>query len=118
MLRIFYGGITDIGLVRSNNEDAYHIDTVARYCLVADGMGGAAAGETASCIFAQSAQDILGSDIYNHSITDNDITVKIRLAFQTANDRILTHVARNPQDAGMGRDRKSPVQGGRCLRRV
>ena len=41
-------GITDIGLTRQNNEDAYLIDDDTRLFLVSDGMGGHQAGEVAS----------------------------------------------------------------------
>ena len=39
-------GRTDVGQVRTNNEDALFID--GPLLIVADGMGGAAAGEVAS----------------------------------------------------------------------
>ncbi len=41
-------GITDTGLTRQNNEDAYLIDDETRLFLVSDGMGGHQAGEVAS----------------------------------------------------------------------
>ena len=45
-------GQTDIGLKRENNEDVFLLDSDLGYCLTADGLGGAAAGELASKIFA------------------------------------------------------------------
>jgi protein phosphatase len=41
---------TDTGLVRTNNEDSYFTDAEGRLAIVADGMGGHAAGEVASKI--------------------------------------------------------------------
>ena len=41
-------GKTDTGLQRSNNEDSFHIDLANGLFIVADGMGGHAAGEVAS----------------------------------------------------------------------
>ena len=59
----FYGR-TDMGLVRPNNEDALLADSQAKFCLVADGMGGAAAGETASQIFVQTTGEIFNGDLF------------------------------------------------------
>ena len=53
MTQINYCGKTDRGLKRANNEDAFTISPELGFALVADGMGGAAAGEVASAIFAQ-----------------------------------------------------------------
>ncbi len=41
-------GVTDTGLIRDNNEDAFSVDVGAGYFFVADGMGGLDAGEVAS----------------------------------------------------------------------
>ena len=41
-------GLSDVGCVRSNNEDCYRIENDLGLYLLADGMGGANAGERAS----------------------------------------------------------------------
>ena len=41
-------GISDVGCVRASNEDAYILDPELGLFVVADGMGGAQAGEMAS----------------------------------------------------------------------
>jgi PPM family protein phosphatase len=92
-------GKTDTGLKRSNNEDVFYIDSQRGFCLVADGMGGAAAGELASFIFAECTREIFSkvSDRFKSEATE-----LVQTAFQTANKRILDHVRENPSHKGMG----------------
>ena len=99
MIKIEFLGLTDVGLVRTNNEDAYLINTSANYCLVADGMGGAAAGETASWIFSQTASEIFADQ---YAVNEKEAVERVQRAFRLANDRILEHVTQNPQHEGMG----------------
>lgn len=99
MHNIEFVGITDIGLVRPNNEDTYLLNADLGYCLVADGMGGAAAGEKASQIFAQTAAEIFKGKKKSSEQAAVDC---VQSAFKQANDRILEHVARHPEHRGMG----------------
>ena len=46
MLRFSGAGVSDVGLVRSDNEDSAFVGPYV--AVVADGVGGAAAGEVAS----------------------------------------------------------------------
>ena len=45
---IHWAGLTDIGKVRQENQDAFYGDTEMNVFMVSDGMGGAAAGRLAS----------------------------------------------------------------------
>ena len=99
MLNLLLIGKTDVGLVRSNNEDTFIVNNQAGYCLVADGMGGAAAGETASRIFAQTAEEIFAA---NMPVDEQAIIESVQSTFRQANDRILAHVAKWPEHQGMG----------------
>ena len=92
-------GKTDIGLKRSNNEDVFYMDSERTFCLVADGMGGAAAGELASLIFADSVREIFEK---SSGRSEADLTQLVKASFKTANKRILDHIRDNPNHNGMG----------------
>jgi len=96
---IIFHGATDVGNVRNNNEDVFYICDECHYCLVADGMGGAAAGEVASRIFAETAKAVFAG--HDGSSEENTIA-RVQTTFKLANDKILKHVERNPQNKGMG----------------
>jgi len=92
-------GQTDIGLKRANNEDAFILNPELDFCLTADGMGGAAAGELASKIFADTAQEIFEGH------TDRcrkEVLYRVQEAFRVANQKILEHVVQNTSYKGMG----------------
>jgi protein phosphatase len=88
-----------MGNVRSNNEAEVYIRADCHFCLVADGMGGAAAGEVASRIFAETAKAVFAG---HDGASEENTIARVQTAFKLANDKILKHVERNPQDKGMG----------------
>ena len=92
-------GKTDVGLIRNNNEDTFVINNNANFCLVADGMGGAAAGEMASQIFAQTADEVFSGYA---SESEQAAIDRVQATFRMANDRILAHAAQFPEHQGMG----------------
>ncbi len=89
-------GVTDPGCVRSNNEDYFLIAPSIGLYLVADGMGGAQAGEHASKIAAETVRDVVTSA--NHS-ANGEALVK---AFEEANRRVMDKAANDPSMEGMG----------------
>lgn len=91
-------GKSDVGLKRSHNEDAFVTGDESGLAVVADGMGGAAAGEVASRIFIETAAEVL-----SRKRSSEKETVKwVQHAFRLANTRILDYARANPQCRGMG----------------
>jgi PPM family protein phosphatase len=97
-MKCFFTGLTDPGLVRSVNQDAYYIDPVGRFFVVADGMGGHAGGQEASRIAAQTIQSYLGE----HWDAPDSSHVLLEKAFLEANRAILADQMGNPERADMG----------------
>ena len=75
-------GLTDTGCVRANNEDCYLIDPDLGLYLLADGMGGAKAGERASELAVQTIARIFSET------SQRDAQALLR-AVETANNRVL-----------------------------
>ncbi|MCP4627875.1 MAG: Stp1/IreP family PP2C-type Ser/Thr phosphatase [bacterium] len=99
MPKIEFFGKTDVGLKRTNNEDDFVISPELGFCLAADGMGGAAAGELASRFFAESATEVFsGAD----RRTERETLDLVQKAFSFANKRILDHVKESVHHKGMG----------------
>ncbi len=96
--KIFFGK-TDIGLKRKNNEDVFVVSPELDFCLTADGMGGAAAGELASKIFADTTQGIFTG---NSDRSQKEVLYRIQEAFRAANAKILENVIQNTSHKGMG----------------
>jgi protein phosphatase len=99
MHKKIFTGKTDVGLKRKNNEDVFVINPEQDFCLAADGMGGAAAGEIASKIFADTTQDIFAE---NTERSQKEVLYRIQKAFGAANEKILAHVIENIGHKGMG----------------
>ena len=99
MPHIAYFGKSDVGLKRANNEDAFLLRPDLGFCLVADGMGGAAAGELASGIFTETALEVFSKTVSRREKETLDLVQK---AFAWANERVLDHVKDNPEHKGMG----------------
>jgi serine/threonine protein phosphatase PrpC len=51
--------VTDVGVVREHNEDSAHMASSAGFFIVADGMGGHAAGEVASAMAVETVKKTL-----------------------------------------------------------
>lgn len=89
-------GVTDPGCIRSNNEDYFLIAPKVGLYVVADGMGGAQAGEHASKLAAETVREVVMEA--NHSVNSSTLLK----AFEEANRRVMDKAARDPNMEGMG----------------
>ena len=97
-MHIRYGFQTDQGKSRNSNEDSYTASPAKKLFLVADGMGGHAAGEIASQMAAAAMEQLLGVV----EDPEEDPEELLRSAAEGANTRVYESQLRDPALAGMG----------------
>ncbi len=104
---------TDVGRVRDHNEDNYLVDKKLSLFVVADGMGGHAAGEVASALAVRTVHDEVKKEkqlIEDYQagttgagkVTDRDILNLLEFAVQRACARIHEEAQGDKQKRGMG----------------
>lgn len=100
---------TNVGQVRQNNEDNIHlwIGEQTVLAVVADGMGGAAAGEEASRLAVEAIQDGMAlndaasGEVLN-KLTDDRLNDQLRDSILQANMSIIQRATEAPEMRGMG----------------
>jgi serine/threonine protein phosphatase PrpC/CRP-like cAMP-binding protein len=104
---------TDVGRVRDHNEDNYLVDKKLALFVVADGMGGHAAGEVASAIAVRTVHDEVKKErqlIEDYQadksgagrVTAKDILHLLEFAVQRACARVHEEAQNDQQKRGMG----------------
>ncbi len=104
---------TDVGNVREHNEDNFLVDKKLSLFMVADGMGGHAAGEVASAIAVRTIHeeikrekellsDFLSGARGASQVTNKDILALMEHAVHRACSRIHEEAQSDPQKRGMG----------------
>jgi serine/threonine protein phosphatase PrpC len=89
-------GASDPGCVRGNNEDYYLVAPSIGLYVVADGMGGAQAGEHASKLAAETLWEMVYQD--KGSMDSNGLVA----AIEEANRRVMHAASNDPSLEGMG----------------
>lgn len=89
-------GKSDLGCVRTNNEDYFLMAPPLGLYIVADGMGGAQAGEHASRLAAETVAEY----IYNNAQAPK--AEALVAAFEQANNRVLSEAGTDSSLEGMG----------------
>ena len=98
-MRISCAGNTDVGVVRAGNEDSFLLDCSRGLFIVADGMGGHAAGEVASEMAVKIISTELGS---MRGLSDGEAASRMRSAIRKANAAIFERTLAEHDKRGMG----------------
>jgi protein phosphatase len=94
------GSLTDIGKVREINQDSYAVDEGQGLFIVADGMGGHAAGEKASQTAVQIISERLAPQV--SAATNGQLLDGLQTAIQDANREIINASMDDASMRGMG----------------
>jgi PPM family protein phosphatase len=121
-VRVSVFGKTDLGLTRDHNEDTFLVaDLSARSAslqpdvrdhrigprgslfMVADGMGGAAAGEVASAMAAEAIHEHMATEwLADTEVTAHRFAFQMKEAVERANQRLYAYAREHPEVRGMG----------------
>jgi len=109
-VRIESGGCSDVGRIRTNNEDSFRIVAPLNLFVLSDGMGGEAHGEVASALAVDTvAEHCLEAENSPSAPvsagTQTGLALKTRLlasAVRLANRTIHESAERHPEQRGMG----------------
>jgi serine/threonine protein phosphatase PrpC len=97
-LRIDVAALTDVGCVRTNNEDGFGYDLASQIFVVCDGMGGMAAGEVASATAIKELVENFSQDAGGEAATEE----RLFRAILSANQQVYQLAQTSDELRGMG----------------
>ena len=108
-MKISYQALTDVGRKRKGNEDSHFVNPEENLFVVADGMGGHAAGEVASRIAVESINEFICLTGGDEEITwpfglDENISYdgnRLKTAIRFANKRVIEATREKTEYEGM-----------------
>lgn len=122
MRKLTWAALTDVGMKRSGNEDAYVIAEEYGLYVVCDGMGGHASGEVASAMTTEEVvtffRDREAGDTSLPYDTEEGASDPERIlsnAIQHANDKVYVSGMKDPKLEGMGTTIVSVLDNGENL---
>ena len=98
LVQLEVGQATNTGMIRPGNEDNLFTDPAAGLFVVADGMGGHAAGEVAS----EMAVKIIADELRTVHSIDADVVSHVTMAMKRANLAIFERTLTEVDKQGMG----------------
>jgi PPM family protein phosphatase len=109
-VRIVSGAASDVGRLRSNNEDSFRIVEPLHLFIVSDGMGGEAHGEVASALAVETIANHCREGADNPATTLygdpqaglSERTRRLTSAVHLANRKIFESAEEHPEQHGMG----------------
>jgi len=109
-VQIVSSGLSDVGRVRTNNEDSFRIVEALNLFILSDGMGGEAHGEVASAMavdvinkYCESEKEDSGATVLDEVPANiSSRTRRLKNAVAQANFQIFQSAQKNPEQRGMG----------------
>jgi len=109
-VQIVSSGLSDVGRVRTNNEDSFRIVEALNLFILSDGMGGEAHGEVASAMavdvvnkYCESGKEDSGATVLDEAPSNfSSWTRRLKNAVTQANFQIFQSAQQNPEQRGMG----------------
>jgi len=109
-VQIVSSGLSDVGRVRTNNEDSFRIVEAVNLFILSDGMGGEAHGEVASAMavdvinkYCESENEDSGATMLDEAPANiSSQTRRLKNAVTKANLQIFQSAQKNPEQRGMG----------------
>ncbi len=109
-MQIVSSGLSDVGRVRTNNEDSFRIVEALELFILSDGMGGEAHGEVASAMAVEAIHKYCEAEKEDSGVTVLEAmpenwtsqTRRLRNAVRQANYQIYQSAQKNSEQRGMG----------------